>query len=77
MFNQSLWVMIGLWTMITVWTDDDEVDGEETCQGNCWIYDDKCLRDDDEVDESLAPSEEMGQGTNSETITSLLGEGTT
>ena len=37
MFNQSLWVMISLWMMITVWTDDDEVDGEETCQGNSWI----------------------------------------
>ena len=37
--------------------DNDEVDGEETCQGNSWIDDGKCLRDDSEVDESLALGE--------------------
>ena len=56
-----------------VWTEDDE----ETSQGNSWIYNVKCLRDDSEVDKSLAPGEKMGQGTNSKTIKSLPGQGTT
>ena len=58
-------------------TDGDEVDGKETGQENSWIDDDKCLKDDDGVDESLALGEETGQGTNGETITSLPGQGTT
>ncbi|WZZ70631.1 hypothetical protein YC2023_082001 [Brassica napus] len=60
-----------------VLTDGDEVDGKETGQENSWIDDDKCLKDDDGVDESLALGEETGQGTNGETITSLPGQGTT
>ena len=58
-------------------TDGDEVDGKETGQENSWIDDDKCLKDDDGVGESLAVGEEIGQGTNGETIMSLPGQGTT